>query len=356
MASQKEVLKAISTHPDGVGIGQLAGGFDTKPFALTKTLSDLKKKGYITHEGEIYQVTPAGHDSLGKAAAAGKAAALSAGELPGDFDVFRQLGESVGVRGDFLEAVTRHIFRLDYRNITTVFNELNSLALRPDVVVRWVKLWASHLGVPAPPQATAPSPVAAGTVAPNQKPRTFVIIGGDIVPDEAGDYSLNEALRILEAKGSRSDDNETSQLRQEVSSLRDNLQEQRFSNLNLQQEERLNSLKTEVTGQMRHLAEGLDNLGERLSRGASGRSEMDIIHELVEGSLGELRGVRTDVKGYFESQTLPPPKTAEQRQQRVEGLRKGLETNREIDELGRKIFFGEKPPAPTAPIASPAAV
>lgn len=340
MPSQKDILKVIATYPDGVGIGQLAGELDTQTSALTKTLSDLKKKGYISHEGEIYQVTNTGAAYLEQGETAGKAATPSVSELPGDFDVFRQLGESVGVRGDFLEAVTRHIFRLDYRNITIVFNELSSLALRPDVVVRWAKLWASHLGVPAPTQVAGPLP-STGTGIPADKVERWSVEGGRPVPDEEGEYTFARAMKVaqLERQATASGGSEElKELRASIEALKD----QRYLDLIGGQQRQIEGLTASITNLKETVVE--------LRRPVTGRSEMDIIYEVADKGFTEVASLRKDVKDYFKDQALPPAKTAEQREERKDKYRKAIKDDQDIEEIGRRLFMGEKPPEAEAAV------
>ena len=55
MATQTEVLTVIQSYPEGVDINKLAEEFKVKPFSLTKVLADLRKKGSVVKEGELYR-------------------------------------------------------------------------------------------------------------------------------------------------------------------------------------------------------------------------------------------------------------------------------------------------------------
>lgn len=263
MPTQEQILESIKSRPEGATLSELATEFEVKAFQLTAGLARLRKQNLITKDGEIYkaesekaprEVTPTG-------------------ELPSDFDVFKQLGDSCGIKGDFLEALTRHIFRLDYRDIGTVFQELSSLALRPDVVVRWVKLWASHLGVPAPAQATPPSTSATTSIPLAEK--KWVIIGNRPVPDPEGPYSFNQVLQVIESQSRAqpvSGNEELKAMREEVSNLRSQLEAERFNALKEQIVALANKVDT-VAGQrveatkiglmsqaLNKASDGLDNL------------------------------------------------------------------------------------------------
>ena len=92
-----------------------------------------------------------------------------------------------------------------------------------------------------------------------------------------------------------------------------------------------------------------------LKRPVIGRTEMDLLHEVADKSLEviktELPGFRRDIKEAVIGGALPLPKTAGERAERTQRLRQGVKKDREIEELGRRIFFGEgrETPQPTAP-------
>jgi len=61
MPSQTEILDLIHSHPEGITLNQIAEHFNTKPFALTKSISVLKKNELPLHEGQLYKPkTPSG--------------------------------------------------------------------------------------------------------------------------------------------------------------------------------------------------------------------------------------------------------------------------------------------------------
>lgn len=76
-----------------------------------------------------------------------------------------------------------------------------------------------------------------------------------------------------------------------------------------------------------------------------GRTEMDIIHEIATEGIGllrdELPGVRRDIKEAVGSISLPAAKTAEQREERKGKIKQALETDKKIDELGRRLYLSQ---------------
>lgn len=74
-----------------------------------------------------------------------------------------------------------------------------------------------------------------------------------------------------------------------------------------------------------------------------GRTEMDILHDIAEKGLDlaktELPGLRRDIKDAIGSVTLPMVKTSEQREDRKKKFKQAIDTDQEIEELGRRVFF-----------------
>jgi len=76
-----------------------------------------------------------------------------------------------------------------------------------------------------------------------------------------------------------------------------------------------------------------------------GRTEMDIIHEIAEQGLGlaksELPGLRKDIRDMVGSVALPSTKTPEQREDRKKKYKQAIDTDKDIEEIGRRVFFPE---------------
>ena len=100
------------------------------------------------------------------------------------------------------------------------------------------------------------------------------------------------------------------------------------------------------------LQHDIDVLAQRMGN-MTGRTEMDILHEVANGVLKEAAGMRTDVKSYLLSQELPRPKTPEEREARKQRYRTALEADEEIEALGKSLFFGEPPPSERKPAPPP---
>jgi len=127
-------------------------------------------------------------------------------------------------------------------------------------------------------------------------------------------------------------------LKQQVASLEKTLaelKEERFKN----QIEEQNKHIVALAGTISDLKEQVANVG----KGASGKTEMDILHEVATEGIGvlktELPGFRRDIKDALAGSRLPPPKTTEERSVRTRQLKEAVQTDKEIEETGRKLFF-----------------
>ncbi|MBA7652735.1 hypothetical protein ES703_60574 [subsurface metagenome] len=86
------------------------------------------------------------------------------------------------------------------------------------------------------------------------------------------------------------------------------------------------------------LKQTLDTISD-MQKGRVGRTEMDILHDIVTGSKEELSGLRHDVREAFTSSSLPPAKSAEEREGRKRRVKGALKIDQEIEELGQRLFF-----------------
>lgn len=88
----------------------------------------------------------------------------------------------------------------------------------------------------------------------------------------------------------------------------------------------------------------VDKLDE-VAKGRTGRTEMDILHEIATEGIGvvktELPGMRKDIKEALGSGALPPPKSPAEKEERKRKYSEALQNDREIEELGRRLFFSE---------------
>ena len=76
-----------------------------------------------------------------------------------------------------------------------------------------------------------------------------------------------------------------------------------------------------------------------------GSTEMDVLRDIAEKGIDlartELPGLRRDIKEAISSGAPPLGKTSEQREDRKKQFKQALDTDQEIEELGRRVFFTE---------------
>jgi len=320
---QQEVLDVISSYPEGVDIKTIADHFNMKPFGVSKVLSDLKKKDVVIYDNGLYR-------RKGTIETTAESAAKKSPSLPGDFDEFLRIGQSVGVSGDFLKAVADFIFAGHPYDVAWVHQALNSLHLRIDTVARWTNMWAATIGQPALRQAVeATTPLT--TTSPAQK--KYIILGGRPVPDENGPYTFHEALQVIESetRGQPSGGNDIKELRGALESLRQEMQNQQIK-----------ALQSQLEQQAQQNERRIDEVLTRIDRDRSVKSEYDILSQIAAGAMDEAKAWRGMVKEAVVPPRLPPPKTPEEREQRKQKYRANLQKDQRIEELGKRLFYGEK--------------
>lgn len=129
-------------------------------------------------------------------------------------------------------------------------------------------------------------------------------------------------------------------LKQQVTSLEKTLtdmREQRYKEQIESQQKAISTL-TDKVGE-------LSDLVADLKRPVTGRTEMDLLHEVATEGIGviktELPGFRRDIRDALAGGALPAPKTAKEREDRTAKLRQAVQTDKEVEEIGRRLFFGE---------------
>jgi len=147
-------------------------------------------------------------------------------------------------------------------------------------------------------------------------PVAFVEVIRKITGETGGDSALKEALV---------------EMRQSVNEMK----EERYRDQFASQQKQIQDLSTV-------LKQTLDTISG-LQKGRTGRTEIDIIHEIATGGMDflktELPGMRRDIKEALGSAGLPAAKTTEEREGRKQRTRKALKTDQDIEELGQRLFF-----------------
>ena len=129
-------------------------------------------------------------------------------------------------------------------------------------------------------------------------------------------------------------------LKQQVTGLEKTLADMREDRYKEQIEGQRQEIKT-LGGKVGELTDRVADL----SKPATGRTEMDILHEIASEGIGvlktELPGFRRDIKEAIGSTVLPPAKSADERKQRTTKLRQAVEADEDIEKIGRRLFFSE---------------
>ncbi|MBA7535389.1 hypothetical protein ES705_27642 [subsurface metagenome] len=95
----------------------------------------------------------------------------------------------------------------------------------------------------------------------------------------------------------------------------------------------------EITGV---LNKTLDTIAD-VQKGRVGQTEMDILQNIATEGISlakaELPGLRRDIKEAVSSVSLPPGKSSEQRADRKEIFKQAIETDKDIETIGQRLFF-----------------
>lgn len=154
------------------------------------------------------------------------------------------------------------------------------------------------------------------------------------VPGAGGAGSVTDTIELVtklkalsgEEGGSKELKEEISSMRQTISDMKDEAHKEQIA----AQSRQIESLGHKVT----ELTEAINDP----SRRPGAKTEMDIIGEIVHSGMEEIRGVRTDIKGFVSGQGLPQLKTPADREKRKERYRQQISTDREVEELGTRLF------------------
>jgi biotin operon repressor len=326
MSSQKEILESLEQEP--LSLAQLAEKLSVKPQGLTKTMADLKKKGFITHSDEgVYSTTEKGLNSLVEEP-------KPTGEvLPSEFDEFIRIGASLGIKSPFLENVAVFIFRLGHTDINAVYANLGRLALRPDIVARWTAMWGSFLGKPLPQQLNQAAEALTGSQS-GQARHLYLAIGGNVVAtslDDLDGLPQSEAIKLAlfqqqqQQSQRQPGDGVVAELRSQVDTLRTQMSQER--------EARLTEQLSSVQNQLVSLQNEVRNLGTT----AKASSEYDIMSQ----GIGLLDRRAASIESLFKGMVrggMPTPMTQEQRARITGAMEQQAEADAELDELGRRLL------------------
>jgi len=148
-----------------------------------------------------------------------------------------------------------------------------------------------------------------------------------------------KTVRLIsgEGKGDDAVKSELSELRRTLREMQEASHKQEMATLQAQ-------IKAQADAHQKQMDEVLAKI-EQSGKSVTGRSEFDIIHEVAAEGLGliktEAAGMRGMLKEVFSGAGLPARKTPQEMEGRKAGYRKALKADEDIEQLGRRLFFGE---------------
>lgn len=265
------------------------------------------------------------------AAAKPGAAIASEGVLPGAYEKFKAIGSELGVKEPLLGSYADYVFQLGGDNINKVYEGLHGLGLRHDIVQRWTRLYGGFLGQPLPQlgEAGAATPAAA---------KKFSVVNGEVMPDEEGDYTFTQALRLISTKTSGDDDTKTL-----LAGIYKKLTDPEGSGLTALRDEvrqlREDRIKVEITTIATSLL-GLRSELTAIKNSQQSKGEFDIMSQglaLVDRRLGSIES------GVMARWAIPPrPLSGEQKQELTQAIGEESAAEQELDALADVVFYGGK--------------
>lgn len=142
-----------------------------------------------------------------------------------------------------------------------------------------------------------------------------------------------KTIRLIsgEGKGDEGLKAELIELRQSFDALREERHKEEIITLSSQIRQQAEQHQRE----MKAIIEKMEELGKP----TTGRSEMDLLHDIATGAFDEFKGLRGDVKGVLSSQGLPASKTGREKEDRKKRFRGALENETRVEELVRKLYL-----------------
>ena len=206
--------------------------------------------------------------------------------------------------------------------------------LNPKARVTGVELMATQFMQQAQAKGEAADPITAmARAAENMKILREGFGGG---PSNQPAWMTDPVAFVEAIKKITGGDGGDSALRETLTNMQksmDEMKEERYRDQFTAQQKQIQDLSTV-------LKQTIETISD-IQKGKVGRTEMDIIHEIVTGGKEELSGMRKDIKEAFSSTGFPAAKSAEEREARKKRTKKALKTDEDIEELGKQLFFSQ---------------
>lgn len=263
----------------------------------------------------------------------------SEGVLPGAYEKFKAIGSQLGIKEPLLTSYTDYVWQLGGSdNISRAFDGLRGLGLREDITQRWTRLYGGFLGQPLPQLGEA------GNIAAVKR---FSVIRGEIMPDEEGDYTFSQALRLIATKTSGDDD--TKNL---LAGIYKKLTDPEGSGLTALRDEvrqlREDRSRAEIAAVMTSV-QGLRADMAAIKTEQRSKSEYDIMGQglsVLDRRLGSIESAVTS------RWAIPPgPMSAEAKGELTQGISEEAVAAQQLDELADIVFYGgtKQPKQPVVP-------
>jgi len=420
-----KILAVLAEANEPLDIQAIAEGTGAQAKSVSEALSRLNKEGKVANpEKGLWQIKAEGRLEVDKQIAQeagskeleqepGKPHRETAGTIPSQSDLFRSIGEKLGVgskRGDIrLDAVTYYVQRTaNLDNLTSVWNAMTEMGVAADVRKRWVKIYAMNLpGKEIPEELREkleggePERIKTEAEGVSAKPKQFSVVGGEIIGDLEGDYSFKEALQyVAQQKGASP--NEAGSMALELSKMGPDMLTSLLSAvtpllnkepprsdmdiilklteagllrkpgegegsetiraLEMQVKELKDSLQTQALDSVKSVVVSLGNQVSDLRKEIQSQSRLEGRYAILDKTIttldSQLTGFRSDARPLLDSfargggRAEPTMRTPEEKARIAKGLKVAVAQERRAHELEDELLFGKPPPEESAEVTA----
>lgn len=319
MATKREILELLQGHPEGIGLGEIAGELGVKTSAITKAISSLRSEGRLSKDGADYTITEKGQSFLTEDPGSRSSKEEKVRVMPAP--------SKVSVDDDTAQA-TNEVRRLKL--------EIERRRARADLDQMDEKERTSRQSAPTLWDKISDAMDAR-------------IIEATLSPHPPSDWMSDPVKFMTLMKELSGGNKEDDTLRQELSQLRQSLADMQ----NAQSRAQLETYQAQI-GATEKKIQSLEAALKEVGKPVIGHTEADILYELggkaLTGIGGEMAGLRHDIREALESGRLQPPRPA-LRPPAPQAGPKPKDDLKAIERLGRELFVQPgQPPQPLVEI------
>lgn len=217
--SQEKILVYLSEHPDGAQFNGIVAMLGSTPSGTSNFLKSMSSIGHIKSQGEgLWEITDAGLEAINKekkdTTVRAEGIVREVGDvmvhtdeseerkpLPGEYEKFQSICQSVGIRGDFIRTISDYMFTGTMHDLNYVWGALQGMALRPDVTRRLFNAWSHVINQPVPAEIAKqviPGIAEAEKASEKaEKEKKYIVVGEEIIADPDGDFSFGQARSLV---------------------------------------------------------------------------------------------------------------------------------------------------------------